>query len=139
MTIVPPARLGEVTERVPRVDADGNETSGVASVQHRVPLGTYLGWNVQATGFYRGGACGFQGGFIPFAATRSKRLAAKDPRPSLEERYGTHDAFVRKVKAAAAELVSQRFLLPEDARQIVKDAQESAVLAATANIPAQDP
>lgn len=33
---------------VPAVDADGNERAGVASVLHQAPLGTYLGWNVQA-------------------------------------------------------------------------------------------
>jgi len=116
---------------VPRVDADGNETSGVASVQHRVPLGTYLGWNVQASGFYRGSGCGFQGGYIPFASTRAERLATKDPRLSLEERYGSHAGFVAKVAAAAQDLVKERLLLDEDAQEIVRQAEASAVLRVT--------
>jgi Alpha/beta hydrolase domain len=128
MTLIPPKIRGQTAALVPRVDADGNETSGIPSVQLRVPLGTYLGWNVQATGYYKGAACGFQGGFIPFAQTREERLASKDPRPSLEERYGTHAGFVEKVKAAAADLVRERFLLPEDAQQIVKEAETSDVL-----------
>lgn len=128
MTVVPPRIVREAPSRVPRVDADGNETSGVASVQHRVPLGTYLGWNVQATGYAKGAGCGFQGGFIPFARTRAEREAAGDPRLSLEERYGDHASFVARVRAAAAEMVVQGFLLPADASRIVGQAGDSAVL-----------
>jgi hypothetical protein len=128
MTTAPPKIVARPPSLVPRVDSDGNETSGVASVQHKVPLGTYLGWNVQANGFYRGSGCGFQGGFIPFAQSRRERIAAHDPRPSLEERYGTHAGFVAKVHAAADELVASGFLLPEDAEQIIKDADASDVL-----------
>jgi hypothetical protein len=38
---------------------------------------------------------------VPFAITKAQRLAANDPRPSLEERYGTHDGYVAAVTAAA--------------------------------------
>lgn len=112
----------------PKVDADGNETAGVRSVQSLVPLGTYLGWNVTASGFYKGQGCGFSGGYIPFAKTKAERTAAGDPRPSLEERYGTHEAFVAKVRAAADKLVGERFLLKADADRIVGQAADSAVL-----------
>jgi hypothetical protein len=126
---VPPGIVREGVSLVPRVDADGNENSGVRSVQMRVPLGTYLGWNATSKGYYAGSGCGFSGGFIPFAATRAERLAANDPRPSLEERYGTHDNFVLKVRSAAYDMVAEGFLLPEDAERIVAQAQMSAVLA----------
>jgi len=128
MSQVPPRLLGVRPSLVPKVDADGNETSGLKSVQAMVPLGTYLGWNVQAAGYNAGRQCGFTGGYIPFAATRAERLASGDPRPSLEERYGTHANFVGKVSQAAAQLVAGRYLLPEDARKIVADAEASAVL-----------
>jgi len=55
-------------------------------------------------------------------------VASGDPRPSLEERYGTHDAYVSKVRAAARALVEQRFLLQDDADRIVREAEASAVL-----------
>ncbi len=71
----------------PKVDADGNETAGVASILHQAPLGSYLGWNVTAAGFSKGSGCGLVGGYVPFAKTKAERLAAGDPRPSLEERY----------------------------------------------------
>lgn len=95
----------------------------------RVPLGSYLGWNETAAGYHKGEYCTLNGGFIPFAGTKAERLAAGDPRPSLEERYGTHAAFVAKVKAAAADLEAHRMLLPEDARRIVAEAEASGVLA----------
>ena len=45
------------------------------------------------------------GSLIPFARTRAEREAAGDPRPSLEERYGSRDGYVAKVRAAAARLL----------------------------------
>jgi hypothetical protein len=54
ITMQPPALLRVLSTLVPTVDADGNETSGVASVLHQVPLGTYTGWNTVASGFYKG-------------------------------------------------------------------------------------
>lgn len=127
---MPPRMLGTAPTLVPRVDADGNEVSGVLTVHNRVPLGTYLGWNVQTAGYYGGMGCGFQGGYIPFARTRAERLAAGDPRPSLEERYGTHEGFVMRVREAAATLVSEGFLLRDDAASIVAEAERSKVLVA---------
>jgi hypothetical protein len=125
----PPTILRTLPTRVPRVDADGIEIAGLRSVQARVPLGTYLGWSVQAAGYFAGQQCGFAGGWIPFAVTKAEREATHDPRPSLEERYATHAGFVGKVKAAAADMVAHRYLLPEDAERIVGDAEASQVLA----------
>jgi hypothetical protein len=113
---------------VPRTDSDGNEVGGIPSVLHQTPLGTYLGWNITATGYLKGRGCGFSGGFIPFARTREERLVSGDPRPSLEERYGSHEAYVSKVRAAARRLVDQRFLLQEDADRLVREAEVSGVL-----------
>ena len=112
----------------PRTDADGNEIGGIPSVLHQAPLGSYLGWNVTASGYSKGRACGFSGGFIPFAKTEQQRLASGDPRPSLEERYGTHERYVEKVRDAAKRLVQERFLLQEDADRMVREAEASAVL-----------
>jgi hypothetical protein len=129
MTKAPPAiTYGLVPSRAPRVDSDGNETSGIRSVQLQAPLGTYVGWNVQATGYYAGQQCGFTGGFIPFEATKAERLASGDPRPSLEERYASHADYVARVKTASVSLVSQGYLLQDDADRLVAQAQASNVL-----------
>jgi len=61
------------------------------------------------------------GGYIPFAKTK-RADGLSDPRLSLEERYGTHDAYVAKVKAAAAKSVAEHFLYQEDADRLVAQA-----------------
>lgn len=124
----PPAIKRVLPSLVPEVDADGNERSGIRSPLLSAPLGTYLGWNVTASGFSKGRACGFSGGFIPFAVTREERVKGGDPRRSMEERYASHDAYVALVKAAAEELVRERFLLRPDADRIVAEAAASAIL-----------
>ncbi len=128
ITIQPPPIRQVLPTVVPTVDADGNEVSGVASVLHQVPLGTYTGWNTTASGFYKGHIRTNAGGYIPFARTRAERLAVGDPRPSLEERYGSHENYVAKVSAAAARLVRGRYLLQDDADRLVVQAEVSAVL-----------
>ena len=128
ITIQPPPIRQILPTVVPKVDADGNETTGVASVLHQVPLGTYTGWNTVASGFYMGQIRNNAGAFIPFAKTKAARLLAGDPRPSLEERYGSHDEYVAKVRSAAERLVRGRYLLRDDADRLVAEAQASTVL-----------
>jgi len=113
---------------VPKVDADGNEMVGVASVLHQVPLGTYTGWNTVAAGFYKGHIRTNTGAYIPFARTKADRMASGDPRPSLEERYGTHEKYVGQVRAAAERLVRGRYLLKDDADRLIAQAEASKVL-----------
>jgi hypothetical protein len=55
-------------------------------------------------------------------------MAKNDPRPSLEERYGTHEGYVQQVKAAAAKIVAAGFLLQNDADRLVAEAEKSNVL-----------
>jgi hypothetical protein len=66
---------------------------------------------------------------VPFAVHKADRVAAGDPRPSLEERYRNHDGYVAAVKRAAEKAVQERFLLREDADQLVAQAAASNVLA----------
>jgi hypothetical protein len=128
ITRQPPAVRGTIPMLVPKVDADGNDGAGVPSVLRQAPLGTYLGWNVTAAGFEKGAICTLSGGYVPFAVTRQERLAAGDPRPSLEERYGTHDAYVEAVRRAAETAVRERFLLRADADRIIAEASAGDVL-----------
>jgi hypothetical protein len=120
----PPAPLDKFYEtRVSAVDADGNEVAGIRLPPIAVPLATYTGWNV-----YRaqpGELADRDGSLIPFARTRREREAADDPRPSLEERYGSRDAYVARVEAAAAGLVAERLLLRADAARYVAAAKKS--------------
>ena len=95
--------------------------AGIQLPDIAVPLGTYTGWNLLASA--PKDECTAMGSFIPFATTKAQRLAAGDPRLSLEERYMTHSRYVQAVEAAAERLVAERLLLPEDAKAYVEAAR----------------
>jgi hypothetical protein len=106
---------------VSAVDEDGNELAGIRLPPIAVPLGTFTGWNL-----YRAQPdelADRDGSLIPFAQTRAEREAAGDPRPSLAERYGSREAYIARVGAAAAALVAERLLLPADAEAYVAAAR----------------
>ena len=113
--------------RVPQVDADGNETSGIRLPDIAVPLATHTGWNLYKAPFPEGELCDRDGSFAPFANTRAEREPKNDPRPSLEERYGSHATYVKKVEEAAQKLVGSRLMLKEDADRIVDRAKSTEV------------
>jgi hypothetical protein len=115
----------------PKVDADGNELGGVPVVLLSAPLGTYLGWNITAGGarpFHQGQICNYAGGMVPFARTAAERQASGDPRPSLEERYRSHDGYVDAVRKSAERAQEAGFLLKDDAERLVREAAASKVL-----------
>jgi hypothetical protein len=124
----PPAVMGNYPIRFPRVDVDGHAIAGIRLPVIEAPRASYTGWNPRASGFGQGALCTNQGGVVPLAATRAERLAAGDPRPSVEERYPDAAAYVAAVRAAAARLVAERLLLPEDA-QAMAAAAEAGTLA----------
>jgi len=128
ITKLPPGIQGTIPTLVPKVDADGSDVGGVPSVLRQAPLGSYLGWNITAGGFDKGKICNLSGGYLPFAKSKAERLAKSDPRLSLEERYGTHEAYVDAVKKAAQKAVAERFLLPGDAGRLIAEAEASSVL-----------
>ena len=130
---VPPQHLAGTEYRllVPRVDRDGNETSGVRSVELQVPMATYAGWNLRAKGFIEDELCYLNGSYIPFAKTKEEREKSGDPRPSVEERYKDHAEYIQMLSLAARTLIQDRFLLPEDAERIIAEARKSGALAVT--------
>jgi Alpha/beta hydrolase domain len=119
-TNAPPPIRHVIKMLVPRVDRDGNELGGVPTVLRDAPLGTYLGWNITAgpgstqydgRPFHAGQVCNYIGGMVPFAKTKAQRMANKDPRLSLEERYKTHAGYVAAVKAAADNATCRGYML----------------------------
>jgi hypothetical protein len=123
----PPVQGAAYPVLLPQVDADGNDIDGLRNTNVQVPLGTYTGWNIRKAGFSEGDSCDLTGAFIPFFRTRAERLAAGDPRLSLEERYPTHADYVNAITGAANGLVIQRLLLPEDAASIISAASAATV------------
>jgi Alpha/beta hydrolase domain len=110
---------------VPQVDEDGNETDGVRLPEIVVPLGTYAGWNLRDPLI---GAptqrVSFEASYIPFAKTASERHAARDPRKSVEERYGSREDYLDRFGHALDDLVEQRWILPEDRGAVMTRGQQ---------------
>ncbi len=123
---IPPTLGARYQLFVPKADSDGLDVPGIRPIEVRAPTATITGWNVRADGRRPSDLCGLSGSYVPFAATKAERQRNNDPRPSLEERYGSQAGFVKAVEDAARALVSERFLLQEDADRYVKAARESA-------------
>ena len=125
VSVQPPKLLGTpYPALVPKADSDGNDIAGVRVPEVAVPVATYTGWALRADGL---DGCDSAGQKIDFAKTKAARLAAGDPRPSLEERYADHGTYVGLVTRAAQALKEQRFLLDEDVQRIIAAAQAASV------------
>jgi hypothetical protein len=118
-SVFPPREIGRYPVFVPRADADGIAVAGVHMLPLAVPRASYTGWNPRAEGYGPTALYPLQGAVVPFAATRAERQAAGDPRLSIEERYASDAAYVEAVRVAAAHMVAERLLLPEDAQRAV--------------------
>jgi hypothetical protein len=128
---------------IPKNDSDGNEIAGVRLADLRVPLATYTGWALRS-GVWANDGCEAAGQYIPFPATEAARAANGDPRPSVQARYSTFEAYHGKVRQALEELVSERFLLCEDAvseetRLVQHGLQRGVPAPASGVIPAVQP
>lgn len=113
---------------VPRVNEVGIDRGGVELPVVGVPTATLTGWNLRRAPFADGELCELNGMSLPLPVTEDAAQAAGDPRPSLEELYGSHGGYVKAVKRFVRKSVKERFLLPDDAAAAVRDAEASDVL-----------
>jgi hypothetical protein len=109
---------------VPQVDADGNDRGGMRMPEVSVPLATCTGW------VFRPASTGaphellpLYGSWIPFAITRTEREQRGDPRPAIDERYPSKQAYLARVDAAIGQLVKQGYLLNDDVATVRKQAE----------------
>jgi hypothetical protein len=115
MARVPPLEGPRFGALVAAVDEDGNEVAGIAVPEIAVPLAAHTGWNLRHPDI--GGAeqlLYFAGSTLTFPRTRAERERTGDPRLSIEERYGSREAYLERVRRAALALVAERYLLEED-------------------------
>jgi hypothetical protein len=108
---------------VPQVDRDGNPVGGLRLPEITVPLATYTGWNFRNSSI--GGTeqvVPLNGAYVPFAATKTEREQAGDPRLSIQERYSSREQYLKLVEEAAAPLVKEGYLLADDVSKITKRA-----------------
>jgi hypothetical protein len=121
VTLEPPAAGEPFPVLVPQVDIDGNEIPGVRTPEIEVPLATYTGWNLRAAEI---GAptemVSMVGSCIPFARTKADRLSARDPRPSIAERYAGREEYLKKFSASARDLARRGFLLEQDVPKLIE-------------------
>ncbi len=122
ITIEPPKLGPAYTILVPQVDADGNDRGGIALPFLAVPLGTYTGWNYELPRLESlDYLAGLFGSFQPFPLTKEKRLAERDSRASIEERYKGLEDYLARIHAAALKLVERKFLRSEDVPGVEKE------------------
>ena len=111
---------GAYADLLPAVDDDGNELSGIRHPDVAVPLATYTSWNPRHQSI--GGSqmnLLLNGATIPFAPTAHRRQVTRDPRPSIEERYPSRQAFLDRVRQSAMSLSEQGYVLESDVQAIV--------------------
>ena len=117
-------RLVEYPGLVPLVDADGNTRAGVRMPELQVPAATYTGWNLRTEAAGKDEFCVASGSFIPFATTLSERVKNKDPRLSLQERYGSRAAYLEAMRGAIDQMIAERLVLAEDVERIMLRAEK---------------
>jgi hypothetical protein len=125
----PPRRSGNrYGVRVPALDRDNNERGVLRLPRVSVPVATYTGWNLRNPDI---GAptelLDLNGSRIPFPPTAVERARIGDPRESVVERYVGFDAYKARYLAAGAQLVTDRYLLPEHrpALEVIADDQRT--------------
>ncbi len=111
VTKEPPKVDGTFPVLLPQVDADGIDLGGVRLPAVAVPLGTFTGWNL------RSAAVGAPKEMAPTAGSFFAFSKAK-----IAERYGSKDAYLKKVGEAADKLIQQRFLLAADRERVLSHA-----------------
>jgi hypothetical protein len=135
MDINPPDFSGPVYRSfVSKVDRDGNDVAGIRLPPVEAPIATTSGWALRSAEFGGGpgggnmDGCESSGQWIAFKTTKAEREAVGDPRKSLEERYKSHDGYVKAVAKAARGLEKRRLLLQADVQRYIDEAEASDVL-----------
>ncbi|MBL8215265.1 MAG: hypothetical protein JNK87_31385 [Bryobacterales bacterium] len=109
ITNEPPKAVGKpYAVKLPQLDEDGNELGGLKLPSVAVPLGAAFGWNVPARELgWPMESIGTPGSWIPFPADK------------IKARYGSKEAYLAKVRAAADQLVAARYLLAGDVDALI--------------------
>jgi hypothetical protein len=121
----PPVRTGKrYGVRVPALDADNNEIGVLRMPAVVAPVATYTGWNLRNPAIGAPDApLGLAGGYIAFPRTKADREASNDPRPSVQERYGSFEEYGARIMRAAEALVAEGYLLEEHLADVEERAE----------------
>ena len=119
-----PPRLGvSYPSLVAQVDALGNEVAGIETVETRVPLATYLPWNLRIGAAHNADELtDFFGSVVPLPATVEEKRAWNDPRPAATSLYPSKSAYMGTVRAAADAMIEEGVLLTADRDRVIERA-----------------
>jgi hypothetical protein len=121
ITREPPNVTSHYSSWVPKIDASGNDLGTLNLPDVAVPLATYTGWNLRKKEVgAEGQLASLLGSYIPFARTKAERDKTGDPRPSIEELYGSFENYQKRYAKACERLVQGRYLLAEDAKRLIE-------------------
>jgi sugar lactone lactonase YvrE len=117
----PPRIVGHYRVLVPVYSNTGSHELGMLDPPEvYVPVATHTGWNLRKKEIgAEGMLLSLQGSYIPLPRTKAEAEAKGDPRPSLEEHYGSFAEYLRSFKEVCTDYVQKRWLLPEDADQLI--------------------
>jgi hypothetical protein len=112
MTFEPPKIIGKAfSVRRPQIDPQPRPFR----------FSTHMGWNLAAIPPNPDTEmANLAGSYISFPKTRAERERTGDARRSIEERYPSKDDYLKRVDAAAKQLVADRYLLSSDLPRIHK-------------------
>ncbi|MCX7604640.1 MAG: alpha/beta hydrolase domain-containing protein [Bryobacteraceae bacterium] len=113
VSVEPPRILQAYPVLLPQVDEDGIDLGGIRLPVVAVPLGAFTGWNLRHPKTGAPEQIGTTAGSF-FAFDESEIL----------RRYRNREEYLRRVDAAARELVRRRFLLEMDRAHILRHAGE---------------
>lgn len=125
MTTQPPRLGATFPSLVSQVDSIGNEVAGIQTVETRVPLATYMPWNLRV-GAQRNAdeLTDFFGSVVHLPATAVEKRGAGDPRPAVSSLYEGKSAYMRRVRASADAMIERGTLLSADRDRVVRRAEE---------------
>jgi hypothetical protein len=116
-----PPRLGpSFGMRVPQVDTLGNERGSVRTVAVRVPLATYMPWNLRTDAATNADELtDFYGSVAPLPADADAKAETGDPRPAVSALYPSRSAYLQQVEQAANRMIDDGFLLTNDRDRVL--------------------
>lgn len=121
----PPLPRGDYRVLVPRSGPDGNELGCLSAPEVAVPVATYASWRLRSeNGPAANQLYSLSGSYIPFPLTKAEREQRGDPRASVEERYGTLEAYLEQLAAQCEAYEKAGYLLQEDRERILQTQRE---------------
>ena len=116
----PPVEGREVACFVSAVDDDLNEIAGIRLPELQAPVAAYTGWNPVPGGSRA--LREFCGSVFPFPLDDAAAERTGDSRPTITARYPNRASYEAAAETAIDLLVSERFLLKQDANEALASA-----------------